>query len=51
MTVAMPFLQKLITFLWPPDISRGLFFDPADQAAKMKKIGGKLDSIGSRWYG
>ena len=20
MTVAMPFLQKLITFLWPPDI-------------------------------
>ena len=31
--------------------SRGLFFDPADQAAKMKKIGGKLDSIGSRWYG
>lgn len=25
MTVAMPFLQKLITFLWPPDI-RQLFF-------------------------
>lgn len=23
MTVAMPFLQKLITFLWPPDIGRG----------------------------
>ena len=23
MTVAMPFLQKLITFLWPPDIKRG----------------------------
>ena len=27
MTVAMPFLQKLITFLWPPDISRGVFLD------------------------
>lgn len=26
MTVAMPFLQKLITFLWPPDISTGGFF-------------------------
>ena len=23
MTEAMPFLQKLITFLWPPDIQRG----------------------------
>lgn len=26
MTVAMPFLQKLITFLWPPDIRPGLVF-------------------------
>lgn len=25
MTVAMPFLQKLITFLWPPDIPPLLF--------------------------
>lgn len=25
MTVAMPFLQKLITFLWPPDIRPGGF--------------------------
>ena len=25
MTEAMPFLRKLITFLWPPDISRGIF--------------------------
>lgn len=24
MTVAMPFLQKLITFLWPPDIKGGV---------------------------
>lgn len=24
MTEAMPFLRKLITFLWPPDISAGL---------------------------
>ena len=23
MTEAMPFLQKLITFLWPPDIPSG----------------------------
>ena len=26
MTVAMPFLQKLITFLWPPDIKGGALF-------------------------
>ena len=25
MTVAMPFLQKLITFLWPPDIGGAPF--------------------------
>ena len=25
MTVAMPFLQKLITFLWPPDIAWEFF--------------------------
>ena len=25
MTEAMPFLQKLITFLWPPDIGAGVF--------------------------
>ena len=25
MTEAMPFLRKLITFLWPPDIRRGPF--------------------------
>lgn len=26
MTEAMPFLRKLITFLWPPDIRHGSFF-------------------------
>lgn len=26
MTEAMPFLRKLITFLWPPDIWEGAFF-------------------------
>ncbi len=26
MTEAMPFLRKLITFLWPPDIPAGRFF-------------------------
>ena len=31
MTEAMPFLRKLITFLWPPDIQRGsLFFGTQD---------------------
>lgn len=25
MTEAMPFLRKLITFLWPPDIKPGAF--------------------------
>ena len=25
MTEAMPFLRKLITFLWPPDICPGVF--------------------------
>ncbi len=29
MTVAMPFLQKLITFLWPPDIAAAFFILPA----------------------
>ena len=27
MTVAMPFLQKLITFLWPPDIKARSFLN------------------------
>lgn len=26
MTEAMPFLRKLITFLWPPDIPPGDFY-------------------------
>ena len=37
MTVAMPFLQKLITFLWPPDIVAEAFF-----ALMIRKQEGKL---------
>lgn len=31
MTEAMPFLRKLITFLWPPDIWQGSFLIAAQR--------------------
>ena len=33
MTEAMPFLRKLITFLWPPDIPAGFVFCQMVQAS------------------
>ena len=41
MTVAMPFLQKLITFLWPPDIAGVLFMCEAvvNQIKKVVSVG------------
>ena len=41
MTEAMPFLRKLITFLWPPVIGRGLFAYKTIQEARC--------SVGSVW--
>ena len=49
MTVAMPFLQKLITFLWPPDISSGMFFCPDTQIKKPPRAG-RLFILRSRIY-
>ena len=45
MTEAMPFLRKLITFLWPPDIGQGIFVFCLPNRPSFESLGAQLQLL------